>query len=361
MKIKAHKPLIVFMILAFSAFTASAAFPGISSPRPWPVRNLPIVIGNTAYTLQFYGDEPAFHHGLDILEPAGTPVYAPVSGKITAGYYYRIKIPYTFEIAIEEKDGTVWQFHHLDPRTIPASLLSLAARGGRVSSGAFLGRIYNASEMGSGISPHVHINVIDSEGRYQEALRFFAPLKDSVSPVIRGMYLIDSKNRVLADDEKGLLSAQRNFHPAAIIVDAFDLISPSIVETTPASIQVLALVDGGKRETTLAKRSFYRLPGKDFFTGISGVYQIKPIWFPDGRILNNQIEISPDLKRARRFLFRFPLSKIHSGVSGLKILVTDFSGNQASKSWVFPKPSSISSAKFEKANQLAHSLYPAFY
>ncbi len=348
---------------ALAVFASSLAFSKTKSPLAWPVRNLPIVIGNTAYTLQFYGDKPGFHHGLDILEPAGTPVYSPVSGKITAGYYYRIKIPYTFQIAIEEKDGTVWQFHHLDPRTIPASLLNLAAHGGMVSSGAFLGRIYNASEMGSGISPHVHINVINSEGRYQEPLRFFPPLKDDVSPVIRGMYLIDSKNRVLADDQKGLLSALQGFHPAALIVDAFDVISPSIVETTPASIGVFALLDGGKRQTLLGEKDFDHLPCHDFFTGVSGVYQINPILFPDGRVLENQVEISPDLKSARRFLFRFTLSKtkIPLRVSGLKIVVRDFAGNQAVKTWIFPNPPPVSSAHFHKAAKLAHSLDPVFY
>ena len=344
------------LLVSFSAFCET-------SPRlPWPIKNLPIVVGNTACTLQFYGDKPAFHHGLDILDPAGTPVYAPVSGKIAAGYYYRIKIPYTFEISIKEKDGTVWQFHHLDPRTIPASLLNLASRGGNISNGAFLGRIYNASEMGSGISPHVHINVISPKGRYQEPLRFFPTLKDDVLPVIRGMYLIDSKNRVLADDQKGLLSATRGFYPAALIVDAFDVISPSMVETTPASIRVFALLDGGKRQTLLGGKDFYQLPGHDFFSGVSEVYQVKPLLFPDGRILKNQVEISPDLKRARRFLFRFPLSKtkIPSGVSGLKTVVRDFAGNQAVKTWIFPKPLPVSSAQFHKAAKLAHSLYPAF-
>ena len=211
-------------------------------------------------------------------------------------------------------------------------------------------------------SPHVHINVISPKGRYQEPLRFFPILKDDVLPVIRGMYLIDSKNQVLADDQKRLLSASRGFYPVALIVDAFDVISPSIIETTPASIRVFALLDGGKRQTLLGGKDFYQLPGHDFFSGVSEVYQVKPLLFPDGRILKNQVEISPDLKRARRFLFRFPLSKtkIPSGVSGLKTVVRDFAGNQAVKTWIFPKPLPVSSAQFHKAAKLAHSLYPAF-
>ncbi len=304
-----------------------------ASVVPWPVKGLPIHVGNLAYTLQFYGDKPGFHHGLDILEPAGTPVYAPVSGKISLGYYYRIKIPYTFQIAIVQKNGTVWQFHHLDPKTIPASLFDLAKKGGTVSDGALLGKIYDASQMGYGIFPHVHINVISSNGHYQEPLRFFPKLSADKPPVIRGLYLIDSKNRVLADDKNEIFPLSRTSKVSALIVDAFDVISPSTVETTPASISVWAFKGHGGKNILLAKRKFDYLPGKNFFMGVSSVYQIAPLSFSNGKILENEV----DMGHPRRFLFRFPkITNFPVGSSGLKIVVSDFAGKETSKIWKFP-------------------------
>ncbi len=322
--------------LIFAAFLPAVSFSQSgASVVPWPVKDVPINIGNLAYTLQFYGDEPGFHHGLDILEPAGTPVYAPVSGKISLGYYYRIKIPYTFQIAIVQKNGTVWQFHHLDPKTIPASLFDLAKKGGTVSSGALLGKIYDASQMGYGISPHVHINVIDSSGHYQEPLRFFPLLPQDTPPVIRGLYLIDSQNRVLADNQRGFQVEPSDSKSAALIVDAFDVVSPSKVETTPASISVWALMGGAKKRILLAQRKFDRLPGKDFFTGVSRIYQTAPISFSSGKNLKNEV----DMGRSRRFLFRFPeIKSLPVGCVGLEVVVSDFTGKKTSQIWKFPAP-----------------------
>jgi murein DD-endopeptidase MepM/ murein hydrolase activator NlpD len=41
---------------------------------------------NTVAALQMYGSQPGFHHGLDLQAPAGTKIYAPVSGVVATRY-----------------------------------------------------------------------------------------------------------------------------------------------------------------------------------------------------------------------------------------------------------------------------------
>ena len=52
----------------------------------WSDKSLTPSIINTLSTLQFYGPQPGFHHGLDLQAPAGTAVYAPVTGAGSNGF-----------------------------------------------------------------------------------------------------------------------------------------------------------------------------------------------------------------------------------------------------------------------------------
>lgn len=166
----------VSWIFVFSLVFMLSDPPCQAAHYPWPVHT-PLSIANTMSTLQFYGPMAGFHHGLDLKAPAGTPVYAPTGGRVEVGYYYpRVKVPCTYGVSIVGDDGYRWEFHHIDPGTVPKGIVDLAKRHGHVASGAMLGRIYDASEMHAGIFPHVHVNVIDRNGFYQNPLISFPPL-----------------------------------------------------------------------------------------------------------------------------------------------------------------------------------------
>jgi murein DD-endopeptidase MepM/ murein hydrolase activator NlpD len=156
---------------------------------PWPVRGVPPSVMNTVSALQMYGSKPGFHHGLDLQAPAGTKIYAPVSGVVATRYYYKRPSPYTYEVSIATENGYRWEFHHIDPESIPLDIRQLAEQRGVVQQGAVLGDIYDASPLN--IPPHVHINVIGAEGYYHDPLKFFPPLADPQPPVINGIYLVD--------------------------------------------------------------------------------------------------------------------------------------------------------------------------
>ena len=301
------------------------SFPGISSFYDWPVRDVPIRILNTAYTLQLYGGYPGFHHGLDLQAPAGTSVYSPVGGVVTMGYYYpRYRGPYTFEIAIHAPDGFVWQFHHLDPASIPQELKKTAKNGEPISAGALLGEIWDASKMG--IPPHVHVNAISPQGYYQEPMRYFPPVADQEPPIIRGLYIVDGRNNVV-----GIGSTALKPGPYVLVIDAADQIPLSPLAQSIYGLNVSGkIVDqkGRVRTWNLVSRRFSVLPEKSFLDGVEKVYQLEPITLPNGTRLDNQL----DPNQPRRFLYRVPLGSFARSPGDvhvlLSVVVSDFAGNK---------------------------------
>ena len=282
---------------------------------------------NTISTLQFYGDKAGFHHGLDLQASAGTKFFAPVGGVVDTRYYYRIQSPYTYEVSIQTEDGYLWQFHHLDPASIPPEIEALAQDGGTVESGVLLGEIYDASSLG--IFPHVHINLIDSTGYYQNPWQFLPPPDDSQAPTIRGIYIINDNNQVVSEIEKS--------GEYALVVDAIDIIPPSEIGQSVYALEVFICPseeDDCAKPSLLSSVNFDQLPEQnDFISGAEEVYQIEPIVLPDGSQITNQIK--PE--QPRRFLFRFPLPEeiiIEENQLNLQVIASDFVGNNASESYI---------------------------
>lgn len=192
----------------------------------WPMREVPPPVMNTVSVLQFYGSNPGFHHGLDLQAPAGTKIYAPVSGLVETRYYYVRRSPYTYEVSISTENGYRWEFHHIDEESIPLEIRRLAEQRGIVQQGALLGEIYDASKVN--ITPHVHINVIDAEGYYHDPLKFFPSLSDPQPPLIKGIYLVDDRNQAVAAEETRETRRQPvKLGKFELVVDVLDEIPPS--------------------------------------------------------------------------------------------------------------------------------------
>jgi len=272
-----------------------------------------------------------FHHGLDLKAPAGTPVYAPTGGIVDVGYYYpRVKIPYTYGVSIEGDNGYRWEFHHIDPRTVPQEIIDLAKKHGHVASGAMLGRIYDASEMNAGIFPHVHVNVIDQRGFYQNPLNFFPPFKSQNKPIIRAIYFVNRNQHIVAKWEPGSVKPMI-LTPGkyVLVLDISDVLG-HVAEGD--SLRYLSVLVNGK---VLGIDDFSKhLPQKSFFEGVSNVYMIKPIVFSDGKTLSNQTVPT----QLRRFLYRFNLNFTRKQPERekkikLKIFAQDFAKNTTQKSF----------------------------
>ena len=282
---------------------------------------------NTISTLQFYGNKAGFHHGLDLQASAGTKFFAPVGGVVDTRYYYRIQSPYTYEVSIQMEDGYLWQFHHLDPASIPPEIEKLAQNGGTVEAGMLLGEIYDASSLG--IFPHVHINLIDSEGYYHNPWQFLPPPDDNQAPTIRGVYVINESNQVVSEIDKS--------GKYTLVVDAIDMIPPSEIGQSIYALEMFICPseeDNCVESTLVNSVKFDQLPGQnDFISGAEEIYQIEPIVLPDGSQITNQIK--PE--QPRRFLFRFPLPEdiiIEENQLNLQVIASDFVGNNASESYI---------------------------
>jgi hypothetical protein len=274
--------------------------------------------------LQFYGSTPGFHHGVDIQAPAGTPVYAPVGGKVGMGYYYpRAQVPYTYEVFIDGDDGFRWEFHHIDQATIPEEIVALANRHGRVERGSLLARIYDAPKFAPAIPPHVHMDVIDQGGIYQNSLKFFLTIPDKTAPNIRAIYVVDTSNHIMAGKAPGIdLPVMLPAGKYELVLDIIDIIDGAPGGDSVAGLRVSA------NGTSVGKLDFLdHLPKKNYLEGVRDVYKIEPIALPDGKTVTNQMESG-----SRRFLYRFPLdtSKIPVGEDGvikLQITASDFAKN----------------------------------
>ena len=282
---------------------------------------------NTISTLQFYGDKAGFHHGLDLQASAGTKFVAPVRGVVDTRYYYRIQSPYTYEVSIQTEDGYLWQFHHLDPASIPPEIERLAQNGGTVEPGVLLGEVYDASSLG--IFPHVHINLIDSENYYNNPWQFLPSPDDTQAPTIRGVYVINENNQVVSEIDKS--------GKYTLVVDAIDMIPPSEIGQSVYALEVFICPseeDNCAKSTLLSSVKFDKLPGQnDFISGAEEVYQIEPIQITKGSQIANQIK--PE--QPRRFLFNFPLPEeiiIGGNQLNLQVILSDFVGNQTSRNQI---------------------------
>ncbi|MDD4052703.1 MAG: peptidoglycan DD-metalloendopeptidase family protein [candidate division Zixibacteria bacterium] len=106
---------------------------------PWPVLagDTYHAIGNSYGEYQNYGGSPYFHPGIDILAPAGTPVYAVKSGYVKAVLTTAAELHW--RVAIGDSAGAAecdgWLYAHLDPNSI------IVNEGDWVEQGQYLGEL----------------------------------------------------------------------------------------------------------------------------------------------------------------------------------------------------------------------------
>jgi hypothetical protein len=319
----------LFLMILGDDASPKPGLPLTPSCCPWPVRGVPPSVMNTVSALQMYGSKPGFHHGLDLQAPAGTKIYAPVSGVVATRYYYKKPSPYTYEVSITTENGYRWEFHHIDAESIPLDIRQLAEQRGVVHQGAVLGDIYDASHLN--IPPHVHINVIDAEGYYHDPLKFFPSLADPQPPVIKGIYLVDDRNHVVAAEETREPRRQRvTLGNYELVVDALDEMPPSKIGQPVYRMEVFVEVrqrDTSPRTGQMASTHVDRLPEKDFLSGVQTIYKLDPIIRQDGTPLTNQVEAA----KPRKFLFRFPLEAALLAPMtevGVNVVAYDYAGNK---------------------------------
>jgi murein DD-endopeptidase MepM/ murein hydrolase activator NlpD len=279
----------------------------------WPVKL--ISIGNSIASYQNYGGAPYFHHGLDIRANEGAPVRSSTAGVITSVRNYMAGPKY-WEVAVKDKDGYTWQYHHLDPDTIPASIKRALKTHTPIPAGTLLGRVVRWSETNFGeVYNHLHLNVMDKDGTYLNPFAFLKSLKDETPPKIGRIALVKNGRAIDAKSVSG------NY---GLCVEVGDRILGNRYTVPPNKIKYS--IDGGPQRTVW---EFKKLPGgksntrfvNDFFVrGTEGSY--------------NRQKFLINLAFKTKGKIDFPKEQ---GKHKIEVTVEDFEGNQTSKTFVWQK------------------------
>lgn len=183
---------------------------------------------------------------MDLRVPAGTKVFSPISGKIRISAY-RIEAsrkPLKFEylrspfrqkpqigsryveIAVTDESGRIWMFRHLDPGELPPDLLEKERAGIPVRAGEQLGVVvaWNAPILPDpAIYHHMHFEILDPDGYYFNPAAILKPLKDSIPPVIHGVWFVpDEGGKAFPPARGGIPTVRGGIDIVAGITDSAD-------------------------------------------------------------------------------------------------------------------------------------------
>jgi hypothetical protein len=180
--------LILFLLASILFFTPKAE--GIR--WPFDPGNVSLPLGNDYGEYQYYGGDPYYHPGIDIMQTYGSHVYAVKAGVVkavltTSGEYH-------WRVSVGDSAGTPWcdgwLYAHLDQNTIQVQV------GDTVQEGDYLGDLVYWPVA---FFHHLHFVKIRNQGMpWQSDWKFIAnpldelvPIDDSTPPVIenaRGTY-----------------------------------------------------------------------------------------------------------------------------------------------------------------------------
>ncbi len=209
---------------------------------PWPVSVLSI--GHTMASYQSYGflSEAYFHHGLDIRANAGGKVIASRGGKVVNIENYVAGKPEYWEIAILDKDGFLWQYHHVDRDKIPSAIFQAYKNGTEITDGTEIGSVvyWPITSFGERYN-HVHLNVLGKNKEYLNPFLFLEPLNDTSNPEI---------------EEIGVF--RKNGSSYSLYAHVKDLILSKVFTVPPRIIEMQ--IDGAAPQTVW---KFDNLPGGD--------------------------------------------------------------------------------------------------
>jgi len=115
-----------------------------------PVVGCPVPGATFSYDWGFPREGARYHEGLDMFAPAGTPVLAPVDGRVTVGH--------------SGISGNFWNLAGVDGWTYFGAHLSRLARTGTVHAGDVIGYVGNTGDAAGGPT-HLHFQMRPTNGR----------------------------------------------------------------------------------------------------------------------------------------------------------------------------------------------------
>ena len=222
-----------------SSAIINVLFPPCPGGCPWPFAptSEPNPVANLMEDWQdFIVYTPYFHGGLDIRADAGTPVHACVAGTVVNVDNYGAKGPLKWEVAVQDAQGYIWQYHHLDINTVTVS------KGDPVAQGQVLGDVVAWTTDVHGYEyDHVHLNVTRWYGPgtftepYTDGWVHYNPLgfltagsyKDLIAPSMFDVYFAPNENNTpFADSNSGTATIIGNVDVIAHLHDYRTTVPP---------------------------------------------------------------------------------------------------------------------------------------
>jgi hypothetical protein len=281
----------------------------------WPYNVLSI--GHSMQSYQNYSYSPYWHDGLDIRGEAGQKVYASVSGKVVNIENYHAGNHLYWEVAILDDSGFVWKYHHVDSQSIPLAIHNAYKTGTRINRGDHIGNIVSwpASTYGE-VYHHIHLLIVDGNGRYVNPFRLLPPLPDSSAPVIEEIGLFNSRRKIVKET---VISGNHGLY-----IKAYDTVLHDSFKLTPYLISY--------KIDNLPKQTLWRfdyLPslvndidyiGDFYLKGTCGNYRCRNF------IIN--LNFSKGINSKNTKFLNLP-----RGIHKVEVTISDFAGNNTSQNF----------------------------
>jgi murein DD-endopeptidase MepM/ murein hydrolase activator NlpD len=139
-------------IVVLAAAASGAPAPGGSASSGSSIRviSCPLPGSTFSYDWGFPREGGRYHEGLDMFAPAGTPILAPVDGRLTVGH--------------SGISGNFWNLVGVDGWSYFGAHLSRLAKTGKVHAGDVIGYVGNTGDAAGGPT-HLHFQMRPSNGR----------------------------------------------------------------------------------------------------------------------------------------------------------------------------------------------------
>jgi hypothetical protein len=310
--VRTSRRLVLLLVAALALFAARA---GAGSAYSWPIAPFfqphPIIsfFGDprTIFS-EYYGGgaalngpgEFAFHNGIDIPAPEGTPVYPVVSG--------RARLLSGTAVLVHASQGRVFQYYHLQPT---------------ISNGQWVHARRTVIGTVLGWAKHVHLSEIDGGHVTNPLLRgHLAPYEDTTKPVVSSIAFRDLTGQAL--DPLALHGA------VDIVASAHDtppLALPGVavpLPVAPAALSWSLTTPDGRVAVPLRTTVDFRLTlpfNRDFWLFYArGTYQNNPTFGGHVRRLDGRYlyHVEPNL---------FDTTLVPSGAYVLTVTAADERGN----------------------------------
>lgn len=277
----------------------------------WPFPLLSI--GHNMQSFQDYSGSPYWHDGLDIRAVQDQPIYAAAGGKVVNIENYVRGNNLYWEIAIQDAEGFVWKYHHVNKDTITQEIQTSYSSGGQIAEGTLIGNVVQWPITSFGeVYHHLHLLVVGANGLYVNPFLMMEPLIDTQAPTITKIGLAQNHKPIDGTEVRG---------EHALYLEASDLVLHKKFILPPHKISYR--LDNGEEKLVW---EFINLPsGKndvdfinDFYMkGTCGDYSCRKFFF--------NLNFSTQTPRG---VFNLPV-----GEHQIDVLVEDAVGNKATKNF----------------------------